>query len=84
MTLVNARQLFFVIPKKYTFRVVADRKRVIGNRFGVRAIPALVVIDTDGRVGWTRVGYNPDRAHELREVVERLSQERRSDGSGAI
>ncbi len=73
----------FLERKKYTFRVVVDRKRVIGNRFGVRAIPALVVIDTDGRVGWIRVGYNPDRADELRQVLERLNQERRSDGSGA-
>ena len=47
----------FVEQKKYTFRVVADQNRAIGNRFGVRGIPALVVINPDGRIGWTRVGY---------------------------
>ena len=74
----------FVEPKKYTFRVVPDQKRIIGNRFGVRAIPALVVIDADGRIEWIRVGYNPDRADELRPVVERLTRERRSGGPAAM
>ena len=74
----------FVELKKYTFRVVPDRKRIIGNRFGVSAIPALVVIDADGRIEWIRVGYNPDRADELRRVVERLTRERRSDGPAAM
>lgn len=74
----------FVERKNYTFRVVADQKRVIGNRFGVRGIPALVVINPDGRIGWTRVGYNPDRADELRQVLEHLSQGRRFDGSAAM
>ena len=73
----------FLELKKYTFRVVMDQKRVIANRFGVSAIPALVVVDADGRVGWTRVGYNAEKAHELRQVVERLSRERRSQESGA-
>ena len=73
----------FLELKKYTFRVVMDQKRVIANRFGVSAIPALVVVDADGRIGWTRVGYNPEKADELRQVVERLSRERRSQESGA-
>ena len=74
----------FLELKKYTFRVVPDRNRMIGNRFGVRAIPALVVIDADGRIAWIRVGYNPDRADELRQVVERLTRERRAGAPAAM
>lgn len=64
---------------KYTFRMVADEDRTIGDLFGVGAIPALVVLDRNGRVTQTQIGDNPTRANELLEVLERLAQE---SGSG--
>ena len=64
---------------KYTFRMVADGDRTIGDLFGVGAIPALVVVDRNGRVTQTQVGDNPAKARELLGVLERLAQESRSD-----
>ena len=64
---------------KYTFRMVADEDRAIGDLFGVGAIPALVVVDRDGRVLRTQVGDSSSGADELLGVLARLAEEPRSD-----
>ena len=68
----------FVERNNYTFRVVVDRNQAIGKRFGVSAIPALVVVGTDGRIEWIQVGYSPNEADELRQLLERLTRESQS------
>lgn len=68
---------------KYTFRMVADEDRTIGDLFGVGAIPALVVVDRNGRVTQTQIGDNPTKANELLGVLGRLAQEPRS-GTHAV
>ena len=40
----------FIERKNYTFRVVLDPDQAIGKRFGVSAIPVLVVVGVDGRM----------------------------------
>ncbi len=65
----------FIERGKYTFRVVLDERQTIGSQFGVTAIPALVVVDGEGRVAHTQVGYRPSSANELRELLKRLTQE---------
>ena len=64
---------------KYTFRMVADENRTVGDLFRVGAIPALVVVDRNGRVMRTQIGDSSTRADELLGVLERLAQEPRSD-----
>ena len=73
----------FIKRQGYTFRVGADQDRAIAERFGVRAIPTLVVVGTDGRIAWTRVGYEPNEARELRALLDQLTEERPSSGSAA-
>ena len=63
---------------KYTFRMVADEDRAIGDLFGVGEIPALVVVNRDGRVMRTRVGDSPSKADELLRAMRRLTEEPRS------
>jgi thiol-disulfide isomerase/thioredoxin len=54
----------FVKEKGYTLPVLLDQyKRVAGN-FGVKSLPALVVIDPDGIVRYSSVGYRDDVAFE--------------------
>lgn len=64
----------FVERHQYTFRVVADEDRAIGSRFGVGAIPAQVVVDTDGLLAWVQVGYDSGKEGELRQLLEKLAQ----------
>ena len=64
----------FVERHQYTFRVVADEDRAIGSQFGIGAIPAQVVVDTDGVLAWIQVGYDSGKEGELRELLEQLAQ----------
>ena len=64
----------FVERHQYTFRVVADEDRAIGSLFGVDAIPAQVVVDTDGVLAWVQVGYDSGKEGALRELLEQLAQ----------
>ena len=73
----------FVGREEYTFRVVADPDQGIGTRFGVDALPALVVVGVDGRVACIQVGYHPDKMAELRNLLERLTEELPAAGSGS-
>jgi len=63
----------FIERKKYTFRTVLDRDGAVGNQYGVRAIPALVVVDKQGLVRRLQVGYSSDK--ELRQLLQQLAQE---------
>lgn len=64
----------FLRRKEYTFRVVADKDEAIGNRFGVNAIPAQLVVNADGLVEWIQIGYDQSKESELRQLLERLTQ----------
>jgi thiol-disulfide isomerase/thioredoxin len=64
----------FIQKKGYTFRVVLDVDGSISDKFGVRAIPTMVVIDRSGLVQAIHVGYRGE-SKELRELLERLAKE---------
>ena len=74
----------FIERKNYTFRVVADRDQAIGKRFGVSAIPVLLVVGAEGRIERIQVGYSPNEADELRQLLERLTGEDQSVGPAAL
>jgi len=62
----------FIHRKHYSFHVVSDPDGAVGDKYGVRAIPTLVVIDKDGVVRWLRVGYS-ENEDELRQLLEQLT-----------
>jgi peroxiredoxin len=63
----------FIERKKYTFRTVLDADRDVGHRYGVRALPTMVVIDKQGTVRRLSVGYSDDK--ELRKILAILAAE---------
>ena len=71
----------FLERNGYSFRVVADQDQTIGDRFGVGAIPAQLVVSADGRIEWAQVGYEPWKTEQLRQLLERLTKDHQSDGS---
>lgn len=73
----------FVERNAYAFRVVADRERTIGKRFGVRAIPLTVVVDTAGRVKSVYSGFGSTHKTRLQKMLERLTKESVSTESAA-
>jgi len=61
----------FINRKKYDFHVLLDANGSVSAKYGVRAIPTLVLVDKSGVVQWLQVGYNNDES-ELLEAIERL------------
>jgi hypothetical protein len=61
----------FVAEGGYTFPVMMDLSNVAG-RYGVRALPTLVVIDSEGRVAKTIVGGAT--AADLSSLVDDLTR----------
>lgn len=64
----------FIERRKYTFHVVLDHDSTVGDQYGVRAIPTLVLVDKKGIVQWIRVGYSPNEDN-LKRLVEKLTKE---------
>jgi thiol-disulfide isomerase/thioredoxin len=54
-------------PMPYT--IVLDQQRQIGTRFGVRAIPTLVIIDESGKIIERRSGYSSRLDKDLRSLL---------------
>ncbi len=63
----------FIERTGYTVRVVADTDGAIGSRYGVMAIPSIVVVGQDGRVELITVGHSPEREGALRQLLEQIS-----------
>lgn len=65
----------FINDNHYSFHVLLDPKGEVGNKYGVRGIPTMVVVDKQGIVRRTTVGFSEGEATELRALVEKLLQE---------
>jgi thiol-disulfide isomerase/thioredoxin len=51
------------------YMIVLDRQHQIGRRFGVRAIPMLVIIDKGGKIIERRSGYSPSLEKDLQSLL---------------
>ena len=60
----------FIRRKQYGFHVLLDPGEV-SAKYGVRAIPTLVLVDTNGIVQWLQVGYSHDD-NELDQKIRNL------------
>ncbi|MGI9015218.1 MAG: redoxin domain-containing protein [Phycisphaerales bacterium] len=64
----------FLESHKFTMRQVMDDGS-IGSDYGVSAIPCVVIVDQKGVVRDVSVGYSPNKAEHLTEVIEKLLKE---------
>lgn len=60
----------FIQRKQFGFHVLLD-DGAVSAKYGVRALPTLVLVDKDGVVQWLQVGYGKDDAG-LRDKIESL------------
>jgi peroxiredoxin len=61
----------FISRKKYGFHALLDSEGAIGAKYGVRAIPTLVLVDTNGVIEWLQVGYSSN-GNELEQKIQNL------------
>jgi len=64
----------FVGLEQQSFHVVLDRDGAVGERYGVRSLPTMVLIDKRGVVRWIHVGHLPETG-ELRDLLHQLPAE---------
>ena len=62
----------FMSRKKYEFYALLDSNSAASAKFGVRAIPTLVLVDKEGVVQWLQVGYAKDD-EELEQKIRSLT-----------
>jgi peroxiredoxin len=64
----------FVEREHHEFRVVVDRDGAISDRYSVRSLPTMVLIDKRGIVRWIHVGHLPETG-ELQDLLHKLAAE---------
>ena len=68
----SSRVQRFVDQQKLTYTVVLDPDGKAANKYRVRSIPTLFVIDSGGVIRATRVGYGPGSEKELAKDIDRI------------
>jgi peroxiredoxin len=61
----------FIERKKYGFHVLLDSDGAASAKYGVRAIPTLVLVDKDGVIQWLQVGYE-SKSSQLEQKIRSL------------
>jgi peroxiredoxin len=62
----------YVSGQNYTFTVLLDSTSEVARRYGVNGIPATFVVDTQGVIRKTTVGYAPGAEKELEQAITPL------------
>lgn len=62
----------FMSRKKYGFHVLLDSNQQVADKYGVKGIPTLVLVDKEGVIQWLQVGYGEDDS-ELEHKIESLT-----------
>ena len=60
--------------RKFTMPTLIDPENAVVTSYGVSGIPAMFVIDQNGKVANVHVGFDPNIAQVLKEEVARLRQ----------
>jgi peroxiredoxin len=53
-------------------KILVDPKMAIGRSFGVRSTPTTVIVDKEGNVMETLVGYSPDDNSHLEKLIKKI------------
>jgi len=55
-------------------KILLDPEAKVGDLYGVRAIPTLVLVDRQGKIAWINVGYSHDLEARLADQMDALSR----------
>ena len=73
----------FIKSQKYTFEVLLDSEGKVARKYNAVAIPRTVVVNPDGQIVYTSVGYRPTNEEKLDETVRSILPKKVS-GEGAV
>ena len=58
--------------KDYRMKLVSDHRGVVKRKYGVKGLPHMVIVGSDGRVSSIRLGYSEEQAIEVIEELNDL------------
>ncbi len=73
----RVRRFYSQFKKTLSFPVVLDLRLEISRQFGVSTLPTYILVDREGRIVQTLVGYDEDRWASLEENVRKVVEEGR-------
>jgi len=62
----------FATGRKLQYPILLDPEKEVGRLYNISAIPALFILDGEGRIRFTHRGFKPGDEVLLREEIERL------------
>lgn len=62
----------FIAKQGSTFPALFDASQKAAVGYGVRSIPSTVIVDAEGKVAFSMVGFDPRRVAEITEIIETL------------
>lgn len=67
-----ARVRTFVASRQWPFTILLDKNQDFKRALNVNAIPQLYVIDRNGKIVYTHIGYTPGSEQKVLEVLKGL------------
>ena len=55
-------------------KILLDPDSNVGDLYGVRAYPTLVLVDRQGKIAWINVGYSGDLQEQLADQIDALNE----------
>ncbi len=71
----DEKLIAFRDKNQYTFPIAADTNRAIYALFGAKYIPRNIIIDKEGKLVFTEVGFNEEKFAELILAIENTMME---------
>ena len=62
----------FIAQQGSQFPALFDARKAAAVAYGVRSIPSTVIVDAEGNVAFSMIGFDPRRVGEIHELLEGL------------
>ncbi|HVP57984.1 MAG TPA: TlpA disulfide reductase family protein [bacterium] len=73
----------FIKSQKFTFEVVLDTDGAVARKYNVVPIPRTLVLDREGQIVYSSIGYSPTNEEKLSQAVESILVKKAS-GEGTV
>jgi peroxiredoxin len=60
----------------YTSTVLLDKYQVVAKKYGVKSVPALFLIDREGKIRFTIMGYEEDGVKQLEQILKKIDSQK--------
>jgi peroxiredoxin len=69
-----------VSSRKWKFPVLLDSDKRVKKKYKVVGLPTLYVLNEEGEIVWTRMGYHPSQREELKKLILKILRSEEKGG----